>query len=46
MAEHSKFDFHAGYRFASLTDFTAIITDTTDVSLLGDIAAMGVPALC
>lgn len=46
LAEHSKFDFHAGYRFASLTDFTAIITGTTDVGLLGDIAAMGVPALC
>ena len=46
LAEHNKFDFHAGYRFASLTDFTAVITDVTDVDLLSDVAAMGVPALC
>lgn len=46
LAEEWKFSSRAGYRFASVTDFTAVVTDETDVAVLGQIAAMGIPTLC
>ena len=46
LAEQWKFSSRAGYRFASITDFTAVITDCADVALLGQIASMGIPTLC
>lgn len=46
LAEEWKFSGKAGYRFASITDFTAVITDLADASVLREVTAAGVPALC
>ncbi|WP_293673502.1 DeoR/GlpR family DNA-binding transcription regulator [uncultured Parolsenella sp.] len=46
LADHEKFSIHSGYRFASISDFTAVITDSNDHSVLRAIAAMGTPVLC
>ncbi len=35
-----------GYRYASLSDFAAVITDTTDRDVLRKVAATGTPVLC
>lgn len=46
LADHEKFSIHNGYRFASISDFTAVITDSNDHSVLHAIAATGTPVLC
>lgn len=46
LADHEKFSIHNGYRFASISDFTAVITDSNDHSVLRAIAATGTPVLC
>lgn len=46
LADSEKFRIHSGYRWASITDFTAIITDSTDPEVLRAIQATGTPALC
>lgn len=46
LVDHPKFHQHAGYRFASISDFTAVITDSNDHSVLRAIAATGTPVLC
>ena len=46
LADSEKFRIHSGYRWASITDFTAIITDSTDPEVLRAIQATGTPVLC
>ena len=46
LADHEKFSIHSGYRWASISDFTAVITDSTDPNVLRAIAATGTPVLC
>lgn len=46
LADRAKFRRKPGYRFASITDFTAVITDTEDPVVLSEIAEKGVPVLC
>ena len=46
LADHEKFSIHSGYRFASISDFTAVITDSNDHSVLRAITATGTPVLC
>lgn len=46
LAEDWKFSNKAGYRFASIADFTAVVTNETNVTILRDIAATGTPTLC
>lgn len=46
LADHGKFGQRAGYRYASITDFTAVITDSCDRSVLRAIASTGTPVLC
>lgn len=46
LADKEKFHVHKGYRFASINDFTAVITDETDPEVLAGITRLGVPALC
>lgn len=46
LADASKFSPSGGYRYASITDFSGIITDTTDTEILSGIAATGTPVLC
>lgn len=46
MVDKDKFSIEMGYRFASITDFSAVITDATDPEILRAIAAKGVPVLC
>lgn len=46
LAEDWKFSNRAGYRFASIGDFTAVVTNESDVAVLGQIASMGIPTLC
>lgn len=46
LADKAKFSVEMGYRFASITDFSAVITDETDPDILRSIAAKGVPVLC
>ena len=46
LADRSKFRIHKGYRFASVNDFTAVITDETDPDILRAIVRTGTPALC
>ena len=46
LADHEKFSIHRGYRWASISDFTAVITDSTDPDVLRSIAATGTPVLC
>lgn len=43
LADHEKFSIHSGYRWASISDFTAVITDSTDSNVLRAIAATGTP---
>lgn len=46
LADASKFAPNGGYRYASITDFSGIITDSTDKTVLSAIAATGTPVLC
>ena len=46
LADRAKFHVHEGYRFASVNDFTAVITDETDPEPLRALVATGTPALC
>lgn len=46
LADASKFSPSGGYRYASINDFSGIITDSTDKSVLSAIAATGTPVLC
>ena len=46
LADRSKFRIHKGYRFASVNDFTAVITDETNPDILRAIVRTGTPALC
>ncbi len=46
LADHEKFSIHSGYRWASISDFTAVITDSTDPEVLRSIASTGTPVLC
>lgn len=46
LADKAKFHTEGGYRFASINDFTAIITDETDAEVLRAIVRTGTPALC
>lgn len=46
LTDHEKFSIHSGYRWASISDFTAVITDSTDPNVLRAIAATGTPVLC
>lgn len=46
LANKAKFNVHKGYRFASINDFTAVITDETDPAVLAGISRLGIPALC
>lgn len=45
MANAGKFERGGMYRFASITDFSAIITDTRDPSILEKLQRYGIPAL-
>lgn len=45
LADASKFKAAGAFRFASITDFSAVITDTTDQSVLVALQRRGVPAL-
>lgn len=46
LADRAKFHRRGGYRFASINDFTAVITDETDPETLRAVFATGTPALC
>lgn len=46
LADKNKFCNLDGYRFSSINDFTAVITDESDPDLLRSIVATGTPALC
>lgn len=46
LADKAKFTMQKGYRFASINDFTAVITDESDPDILRGISRLGVPALC
>ncbi|WP_322150760.1 DeoR/GlpR family DNA-binding transcription regulator [Paratractidigestivibacter sp.] len=46
LADHAKFGIKNGYRFASINDFSAVITDEKDLGVLGKITSTGTPALC
>ncbi|MBM6774439.1 DeoR family transcriptional regulator [Olsenella profusa] len=46
LADKAKFHIGGGYRFASINDFTAVITDETDPEVLRAIVRTGTPALC
>lgn len=46
LAEEGKFAVHRGYRYASVSDFSAIITDSTNRDILTAIASTGTPVLC
>lgn len=48
LADDEKFHIgkNKGYRFASVSDFTAVITDTHDRDALRKIASTGTPVLC
>lgn len=46
LADHEKFSIHSGYRWASISNFTAVITDSTNPNVLRAIAATGTPVLC
>lgn len=46
LADEMKFSQHKGYRFASVSDFAAVITDSCDRELQRRIASTGVPVLC
>lgn len=46
LADSEKFRIHSGYRWASISDFTAVITDSTDPEVLRAIQATGTPVLC
>ena len=46
LADDEKFHVSKGYRFASISDFAAVITDTHDRDVLRKIASTGTPVLC
>ena len=46
LVEEGKFEIRTGYRYASVSDFSAIITDATDRDILTAITSTGTPALC
>lgn len=46
LVEEGKFEICTGYRYASVSDFSAIITDATDRDILTAITSTGTPALC
>ena len=41
--EEQKFCAHGNFRFASVSDFSAVITNTSDNDVLGHLARSGVP---
>ena len=43
--EEQKFCAHGNFRFASMSDFSAVITDTSDDDILNRLARSGVPTL-
>lgn len=45
LAEEQKFCAHGNFRFASVSDFSAVITDTSDDDILDRLARSGVPTL-
>ncbi|MBY4797204.1 DeoR/GlpR family DNA-binding transcription regulator [Collinsella sp. AGMB00827] len=45
LADQDKFAIESGYRFASVDDFSAIITDTTNASILSELEKRGIPIL-
>ena len=45
LAEKHKFKTGGGYRFSSINDFTAVITDENDPAVLRDISSHGIPVL-
>lgn len=46
LAEEGKFEIRTGYRYASISDFSAVITDSTNRDILAAIASTGTPVLC
>lgn len=46
LAEKTKFAKRSGYRFASLGDFTGVVTDVADTDTLRQISSLGVATLC
>lgn len=46
LAEEGKFETRTGYRYASISDFSAVITDTANRDILTAIASTGTPVLC
>lgn len=46
LADRAKFLTRKGYRFASINDFTAVITDESDPTTLAAIFRTGTPVLC
>ena len=45
LANSMKFGIRGGYRFASITDFSAVITNTTDPAIISQISRMRTPVL-
>lgn len=45
LADEQKFNRHDAFRFASLTDFSGVITDTEDPEILRKLQALAVPTL-
>lgn len=46
LADNEKFYTAKGYRFASISDFSAVITDSRDSDILRKVASTGTPVLC
>lgn len=46
LADRAKFGVRKGYRFASINDFSAVISDETDPQILAQITSTGIPVLC
>lgn len=46
LADRGKFGIRGGYRFSSINDFSAVITDETNCEILSKITSTGTPALC
>ena len=46
LADRMKFSVKKGYRFASVNDFSAVITDEADPQILQGITRTGTPVLC
>ena len=45
LADAGKFSRHGAYRFATITDFSAVITDTTDEAVISRLGKLSVPVM-